>query len=92
MKPYELFGVLMKALGVCLVIIGASQLPRATAVADAFSDEFGFVKMFMTNYAANFIEVAVGFALVFKTGWITNLAFSDEFPGEITKQGDASEN
>src|SRR5262245_25807481 len=81
MKPFELFGVLMKALGICLVVLGLAQLPRAVMVAGTFfADEQDFVKLFFTYYAAEFICVAIGYVLLFKTDWLVRLAYSKACP------------
>jgi hypothetical protein len=80
MKPIELFGVLLKTLGVCLVVIGVSQVPYMTAMARAFTDEYGFIKMFMTSYGSITISVAVGYVLLFKTDWLANLTYAKALP------------
>lgn len=89
MKPIELFGVLMKTLGACLVVFGLSQLPRAVMVATTYNaNEQDFVKLFLAYYAAEFICVAIGYVLLFKTDWFVRLVYSEARPSDLDT-GDA---
>ena len=84
MKPIELFNVLMKTLGACLVVFGISQLPRAVMVAGTFyANEQDFIKLFFTYYAAEFICVAIGYVLLFKTDWFVRLVYSEPRPTDL---------
>ena len=79
MKPRDVFGVILKSIGVIFVIVGLQALPSAYRFIKHYPvDAEGGLSMVIDAVGSQAITVASGLLLVLATSWFVDMAYVRE--------------
>jgi hypothetical protein len=81
MKPQELFGVLMKAMGVWELVAGLEALPNFVLNFQAYHNETQFIAIFFANMLSfSGMRIVFGCLLFFRAEWLARKVYPTVHP------------